>query len=135
MKFSYHPTELAEMRPSHLGSAPIEKSIIDSSGQTYWFSANYRSVFRRHKVIPKWINMAGGYAAYGMLGGNENPAYLPEVERYRRYFLSLDIDFDQIHTRSKVLNSVFFFLNLLKFPLPTLEYNDKGEFIFHPVYF
>jgi len=135
LKFSYHPTDLAEIRPAMLGSGPIEKIIKDYNGQTYWFSANYRSFFKHHNVVPKWINVAGGYAAYGMLGGKENPDYLPYTDRYRRYFLSLDIDFDQIHTRSKVLNSVFFFLNLLKFPLPTLEYNEKGEFAFHPIYF
>ena len=140
MKFSYNPTPLAQLRPDHLGSGNIERIIKDYNGQTYWFSTNYRSIFKGHTIIPKWLNIAGGYGAYGMLGGKENPdtyagQRLPEIERYRRYFLSLDIDFDRIESKNKVVRSVFFFLNLIKVPLPTLEYNSKGEVIFHPIYF
>ena len=135
MKFSYNPTPLAELRPDVLGEGSIERIIKDYNGQTYWFSANYRTIFRNHTFMPKWLNFAGGYSAYGMLGGDANPDYLPKTERYGRYLVSLDIDFDQIKTKSKFVNSVFFFLNLIKIPLPTVEFNDKGETIFHPVYF
>lgn len=135
MKFSYNPSPIAEYRPDVLGEGNLERIIKDYNGQTYWFSLNYNSVFRNHKVIPKWLNIAGGYSAYGMLGGDENPAYLPEVERYRRYLISLDVDFDKIKSKSKVVNSIFYLLNLIKVPFPTVEFNSKGEVIFHPVYF
>lgn len=135
MKFSYNPTPLAQYRPNVLGSGDIERVIKDYNGQTYWFSLNYRSVFKGHDFIPKWLNIAGGYGAYGMLGGETNPSDLPEIERYRKYLFSLDVDFDRIKTKSKFVNSVFFFLNLIKVPFPTLEVNSKGELVFHPVYF
>ena len=141
MKFSYNPTPLAQLRPEHLGSGDMERIIKDYNGHTYWFSANYRSIFKGHHIVPKWLNIAGGYGAYGMLGGKENPDYnntgerLPDIERYRRYFLTLDVDFDRIESKNKFVRSVFFFLNLIKVPMPTLEYNSKGEFVFHPVYF
>lgn len=135
MKFSYNPSPLAEYRPELLGEGSFERIIKDYNGQTYWFSFNYRSFFRRHEIIPEWMNVAGGYSAYGMLGGYSNPEYLPEVERYRRYLVSLDIDFDRVKTKSKFLKSVLFFANMLKLPFPTIEFNEKGEFIFHPIYF
>ena len=135
MKFSYHPTSLAQYRPELLGSGNIERIIKDYNGQTYWFSLNYRSIFKGQSAVPKWLNVAAGYAATGMLGGNSNPTYLPHQDRYRRYFLTLDIDFDKIRTRSRTLNSLFFFLNLIKFPLPTLEFNERGQVLFHPLYF
>ncbi|MEQ8323275.1 MAG: DUF2279 domain-containing protein [Vicingaceae bacterium] len=135
MKFSYHPTNLAQYRPELLGSGGIERIIKDYNGQTYWFSLNYRSLFKGHHAVPKWLSISGGYAAYGMLGGDDNPANFPTTQRYRRYFLSLDINFERIKTRSKMLNSMFFFLDLIKFPLPAIEFNEKGEVVFHPIYF
>lgn len=135
MKFSYNPSPLAQYRPDQLGEGNIERIIKDYNGQTYWASVNYRSVFKNQRIIPKWLNIAGGYGAYGMLGGTENPVNLPEVERYRKYLISLDVDFDRIKTKSKFVKSVFFFLNLIKVPFPTVEFNSKGEVIFHPIYF
>jgi len=140
-KFSYHHTELAAQRPGVLGDTDLSRVVADYNGQTFWLSLNLRSVFKHQKHLPKWLNVAGGYGAYGMLSSENNPviyhdgAILPPVERYRSYYLSLDIDFDQIPTRSKFLKSTFFFLNMLKFPLPTVEFNTLGEQKFHPFFF
>lgn len=135
MKYSYHPTHFAELNPNHLGHQPLEKMIKDYNGHTYWLSVNYRSIFRNHRIVPNWLSISGGYGATGMLGGNSNPPRFDHIDRYQQYFLTLDIDFDKIQTKSKFLKTTFFFLNLLKFPLPTLEFNTNGETIFHPIYF
>jgi len=142
-KFSYHHTELAQLRPGLLGDSDISRVVADYNGQTFWWSLNLRSVFKHQEFLPKWLNVAGGYGAYGMLSAENNPriydrennTYLPPVERYRSYYVSLDIDFDQIPTRSKFLKSTFFFLNMLKVPLPTFEVNTLGERKFHPFFF
>lgn len=142
-KFSYHHTALADMRPNVLGNTDISRVVADYNGQTFWLSLNLRSVFKHQKFLPKWLNFSGGYGAYGMLSAENNPRiydteqqmFLPEVERYRSYYLSLDIDFDQIKTRSKFLKSTFFFLNMIKVPLPTVEFNTLGEQKFHPFFF
>jgi hypothetical protein len=100
-----------------------------------------RSVFEQQNFLPNWLSVAGGYGAYGMLSSETNPNYasdgspLPSIERYRCYYLALDIDFSKIKTNSKFLKSTFFFLNLLKFPLPTVEFNTLGETKFYPFYF
>lgn len=142
-KFSYHHTELAAMRPNVLGNTDLSRVVADYNGQTFWLSLNLRSVFKQQKFLPSWLNVSGGYGAYGMLAAENNPrlydvvnrTYLPEVERYRSYYLSLDIDFDKIKTRSKFLKSTFFFLNMIKVPLPTIEFNTLGEKKFHPFFF
>ncbi|MGB0883017.1 MAG: DUF2279 domain-containing protein [Vicingaceae bacterium] len=140
-KFSYHHTELAAQRPNLLGDSDLSRVVADYNGQTFWWSLNLRSVFKHQEYLPKWLNIAGGYGAYGMLGGESNPRIfkngelLPPVDRYRSYYLSLDIDFTKIQTRSKFLKSTFFFLNLLKVPLPTFEVNTLGERKFHPFFF
>lgn len=142
-KFSYHHTKLAEQRPGLLGDTDISRVVADYNGQTFWWSLNLRSVFKHQEYLPKWLNIAGGYGAYGMLSAETNPrvydfdnnVYLPPVDRYRSYYLSLDIDFTKIQTRSKFLKSTFFFLNLLKVPLPTFEVNTLGERKFHPFFF
>ncbi|MGB0887067.1 MAG: DUF2279 domain-containing protein [Vicingaceae bacterium] len=142
-KFSYHHTTLAQHRPSVLGDSDFSRVVADYNGQTFWLSLNLRSVFKNQSFLPKWLNVSGGYGAYGMLAAENNPpiydnqtrAVLPPIERYRSYYLSLDIDFDKIETRSKFLKSAFFFLNLIKVPLPTVEFNTLGEQKFHPFFF
>jgi hypothetical protein len=49
-------------------------------------------------AIPKWLNVAFGYSAGGMLSEFENPSRIsgvkvPEINRYRQFFLSPDIDY------------------------------------------
>jgi len=141
-KFSYHPTELAKFKPGTLGDSDISRVVEDYNGQTFWLSLNLKSVFKHQKAFPNWLNIAGGYGAYGMLSGETNPTYtyyngilISPIERYRSYYLTLDIDFDKIKTNSRFLRSAFFFLNLLKFPLPTIEFNTLGQTRLHPFFF
>lgn len=139
-KFSYHHTELAQYSPVVLGETDLARVVADYNGQTFWLSLNLRSVFRHQEFLPKWLNISGGYGAYGMFGAENNPErahgmLIPPTERYRSYYLALDLDLDKIETRSKFLKSTFFFLNLIKFPLPTVEFNTLGEQKFHPFFF
>ncbi|MCB0402496.1 MAG: DUF2279 domain-containing protein [Flavobacteriales bacterium] len=140
-KFSYHHTDLAQYRPGVLGGTDFERLVEDYNGQTFWLSTNIRSIFPNKTWIPSWLNIAPGYGAYGMLAGEQNPLYasdgnlLPPIFRQRSYYVSLDIDWDKIPTESKFLKSVFFFLNFIKFPLPTYEVNSFGESRFHAFYF
>jgi hypothetical protein len=142
-KFSYHHTALAQQRPGLLGDTDLSRVVADYNGQTFWLSFNLKAVFKHQKLLPKWLNVAGGYGAYGMLSAENNPriydreqqTFYPPVERYRRYYLSLDIDFEKIETSSKLLKSTFFFLNMIKVPFPTLEMNTLGEQKFHAFFF
>lgn len=140
LKFSYHPTDYAQYRPDVLGSTSLQKVIKDYNGQTYWLSGNIHSFLRKESRFPRWLNVAVGYGAEGMTGGSENVTDyegepVPEFERTRKYFLTLDIDLTRINTRSKVLKGIFTILGFIKIPMPTIEYNSRGKFVFHYLYF
>jgi uncharacterized protein YfiM (DUF2279 family) len=133
-KFSYHETSYANMRPNTLGATPLQRFIKDYNGQTYWLSFNIASLAHLQQ-FPKWLNVSIGYSAkemlYAMPNENNNNGY----HSYAQGFLSLDIDFNRIHTKHAALRALFRGLNLLHMPLPALEYNGRNGFHFHPLYF
>ena len=136
-KFSFHSTQYADYRPDLLGSSTQEQILKDYNGQTYWFSANLHSFAKKSK-IPKWLNLALGYGAEGMIGENEekNSVIFPaKPEKYRQFYLSLDLDLTKINTKSHFLKTVFSVLNTVKIPAPTLEYSPQKGFKFHALYF
>ena len=136
LKYSFHQTKYADMRPERLGENFLEQTLKDYNGQTYWLSANIHSFFKKSKV-PKWLNVAVGYGADGMLTGNDEPdsVLYPNQDRIRQYYLSLDIDLSRIKTNSRVLKSLLSVINFVKIPAPTFEINSKGRLKFHSIYF
>ncbi|MGB1004309.1 MAG: DUF2279 domain-containing protein, partial [Salibacteraceae bacterium] len=131
IKFSYSPSHYAQYRENLLGRTWNERMLKDYNGQTYWLSANIQSFLKNNSKFPKWINVAGGYGAGGMLGGHDNPTEVdgqpvPCFERYKQMYFSMDVDFTRIPTRSKFLKTVFIALSFVKIPFPTIEINEKG---------
>lgn len=107
----------------------ISQFVYDYNGYTYWFSFSPKKIFK-FKKVPKWLNLAIGYGANGMLGEFENKSMykgeeIPSFKRYRQFYLSLDIDFSKIRTKSKFVNKIFDGLSYIKIPLPTLELSNK----------
>ncbi len=138
VKFSYHPTEYADMRPEVLGSTNTERILKDYNGQTYWLSVNPQSFSAQRKIFPGWLNLAFGYSGDGMLGGSSNIGEdfdYSNIPRIRQFFFSPDIDFTRIKTKSKFLNTLFVVLNLVKIPAPTLEVDQTGAVKFYWFYF
>jgi hypothetical protein len=136
-KFSFHTTHYAPARPNVLGSSITEQILKDYNGQTYWLSANLKSFFKTAE-IPKWLNLAVGYGADGMITGNEtsvNNNFLPKHTRFRQFYLSLDVDLTKINTKSHVLKTFFSIFNTIKIPAPTVEINSSGKFSWHAFYF
>jgi hypothetical protein len=135
-KYSFHQTKFAEKRPERLGTNFLEQTIKDYNGQTYWLSANIHS-FTKGGKMPKWLNIAFGYGADGMLTGDEysNTLEFPDQERIRQYYLSLDVDLGRIETNSRLLKSLFNVINFIKIPAPTFEINSNGKMKFHYLYF
>jgi uncharacterized protein YfiM (DUF2279 family) len=135
-KFSFHTTSYAPLRPNVLGSSLSEQLLKDYNGQTYWLSANMGSFFKSTK-IPKWLNVAVGYGAAGMLTGNaENNAinFSFETKRTRQFYLSLDADLTKINTKSHFLRTFFAVFNTIKIPAPTLEISGLHGIKFHYMY-
>lgn len=136
-KFSFHTTPYASARPEVLGSSIPEQILKDYNGQTYWLSANIHS-FAKSSVIPKWLNVAIGYGAEGMITANDefiNTIFLPESKRYRQFYLSLDLDLTKIETKSHFVKTLLTVINCIKIPAPTFEIKGSGGTKFHLLYF
>ena len=146
IKFSYfpynYPPEFTARANDLFGEGGLERILKDYNSQTYWLNANLRSFIPQSR-IPRWLNISIGYNARLMLGGTENvwtdengtEIDRSDVERYRRFFLSVDVDLTRIQTKKKWLKSVFSLFNSIKVPAPALEWNTRGQFIFHGIYF
>ncbi len=136
LKFSFHNTKYAKLRPDKLGENFLQEIIKDYNGQTYWLSTNLHSFFKDSK-IPKWLNIAVGYGVDGLLTGVNEPVdnLFTNQDRIRQYYLSFDVNLSKIKTESKVLKTIFSVLNVIKVPLPTISINSKKRVVFHLFYF
>ncbi len=135
-KFSFHRTVYAPNRPNVLGSGLSDEILKDYNGQTYWLSVNLHSFAKKTK-IPKWLNVAVGYGAEGMVTANDdlvNDLFFPD-QRSRQFYLSLDVDLTKIETKNHFLKTVFSVFNSIKIPAPTLEVNQFGDAKLHIIYF
>jgi hypothetical protein len=140
LKYSFHSTEYNQYRPSVLGKELPETALKDYNGQTYWLSVNLASFSKQKKIFPSWLNVAFGYGADGMTGGASNPTVvngepIPEFQRYRQYYASLDVDLTKIKTRWPLLNGLFKVFGFIKIPAPTVEFNEGGKTKFYFFYF
>lgn len=136
-KFSFHTTHYANLRPEKLGKSFNEQILKDYNGQTYWLSVNLQS-FAKETKIPKWLNLAFGYGADGMLTGNlqnDNTINTQNTEKFRQFYLSFDVNLTKIETKSHFLKTIFSVFNTIKIPAPTLEYSANKGLKAHILYF
>lgn len=137
----HYPAEFRQRRSELFGQGSMERILKDYNGQTYWFSANLHSFFPDSR-LPPWLNVSLGYSSDLMLGGMENSwtnadgqvINRTDISRTRRYYLSADIDLTRIPTRSKLIRTVFFALNSVKIPAPSIEFNSGGKIRLHAIH-
>jgi uncharacterized protein YfiM (DUF2279 family) len=129
-KFSFHQTGFAELRPNVLGDSFVSEMIKDYNGCTYWISADVDKFAK----FPKWLNIAVGYGANGMVYARDNMNQAMGYTAFRQYYLSVDFDLSGIKTKSKFIKSLIFIANAIKIPAPAIEFNRTGVRL-HPLYF
>jgi hypothetical protein len=129
-KFSFHRTAYAPQRPNVLGRGIFEEIIKDYNGQTYWLSADMNKFLR----FPKWLNLAVGYGAEGMLYANDASNINQNLTPYRQYFIGIDFDLTAIKSRHKFVTTLLYVANMIKLPAPTLEIS-QGKVKGHLFYF
>jgi len=136
LKYSFSRTKYASQRPNTLGKGFLEEIIKDYNGQTYWLSVNLHSFFKESK-LPRWLNVAFGYGVDGVLTGNNESVdnMFTNQNQIRQYYLSFDVDLTRIKTNSHVLKTIFSVFNVIKVPLPTIEFNSKNRAVFRLFYF
>lgn len=125
-KFSFWPSEFSKYRPTLLGDSPWNTWLKDYNGQTYWLTSSFRDLGIKSKKWPKWLSVSAGYSGDGMLGGSYNPEFdangnpLPNFDRKREFFLSLDLNFQNIKTKSHFLNAFLKGISFIKVPFPAI---------------
>ncbi len=133
--------DIAQRQKNLFGKSFAEQTLKNYNKQTYWLSVNLYS-FMPESKIPKWLNVAVGYGADGMLGGYENAwthnkhrVSATDVPRTKEFYLSPDIDFTKIKTNKPLLKTLFTVLNIFKMPMPALMFDSRQQLKFYPLYF
>ena len=146
-KFSFHhksysDPSLNQRSDKIFGKSAAERFLKDYNGQTYWLSANIKSFFPQSKC-PAWLQLSVGTGAEGMFGARENIGKdangniifnRTDIKRYRQWYLAPDIDLTKIKTKHKGIKVALNILNIVKFPMPSLEYAN-GRFKLNAVTF
>lgn len=135
LKYNFLPSSFAAYRPDALGVGFWQQALKDYNGQAYWLTSNPRSWGA--DAWPAWLSLAFGYSADGMTGGRENlfPLLdatdpLPDFQRRRQYYLSLDIDLDGLPAKRKWFRAFRRIVSFVKVPLPAIGIASDGEFLY-----
>lgn len=137
MLASTTPLERAE---NLFGTNYFERFLKDYNAQAYWASVNVHSFLPEGNRWPAWLNIALGYGAQNMYGGYANqweknghifslpPSQYP---RYSQIYLGLDVDLPKLRPRQPFLKTLCSVFNIFKIPSPALEFNTRGQVVFH----
>jgi hypothetical protein len=128
-KFSFKQSAYAQIRPSTLGDGFQEEVIKDYNGQTYWLSANIHSFMPEESRFPKWLSIAAGYGADGLISSSSDYVILSDqfsiyYPQQRQFYLGPDIDLWRIRTKKKGLKTLFKAIGFIKLPLPAFLLQD-----------
>lgn len=132
VKFSYSSSGIAQHNPSLLGENNGVRVLKDYNGQKYWLTVSPFSFISKHAKW-NWLCLSVGYGATGMINATVNykPAFdaqgnLLVFERYRKGYLSLDIDLTKIKVKKAWLKKTLSVLNMMKVPFPAIEFSKFG---------
>jgi uncharacterized protein YfiM (DUF2279 family) len=126
LKYSWKPGNLSTLRPELLGRSVAERMLKNYNEQTYWLSFPLNMIFPR---TPRWLCIATGYTADGMLGARTN-SWTSEagilydygyIERYASFKLSLDIDLLALPLKKKWQRKLVGIVRWIKIPAPGIE--------------
>lgn len=127
-KFSFRQTQFPSQRPELLGNGFHEELLKDYNGQSYWLSFDISKFSKTN--FPKWLNIAVGYGATNMVAARDAQSQSLGYNPQRQFYLAVDFDFNEYQFKSKLLNTLMFFINMIHLPAPTLELSDKLKFHF-----
>jgi len=130
-KFSFQRTGYPPLRPDNiLGNGMPSELFKDYNGQTYWLSFDIDKFIK----FPKWLNLAVGYGADGMVYATDSENQAAGYTAIRQYYIGIDFDLSHIKTRSKAINTLIFFVNMIKLPAPAIGFTGN-EVSFKPFQF
>ncbi|MCB9255806.1 MAG: DUF2279 domain-containing protein [Chitinophagales bacterium] len=147
-KYSFHQVkhsdaQLEERATDLYGNGKVERLIKDYNSLAIWLSITPSRFMKNPRPSTSWLALSVGYAGANMYGGfdnsweddNGNLIDRNDIEQYRRFFFSLDVDFEQIPAKKHGWKTLLMVMNIVKAPFPAMEFNTKGEVIFHPMFY
>lgn len=135
LKFGFSPSAFSHLRPNMLGDNYLTSFFKDYNGHTYWINIPIKGL--------KFLCISIGYGADGLIGGHSNQFYSSDnrfhdytnIERVQQFYLSFDIDLDQIEVNSRLYVFIRGFLNSFRIPFPAIELNMNEGIKFHFIKF
>ncbi len=91
--------------------------------------------------LPKWLNIAVGYGADGMISGTSVAFTIMEggcyaaPHRNRQFYLGIDVDLRKIDTGKPFWNKVLKMASFIKIPAPAFGYDKNSGITFYPIYY
>tara|TARA_B110000046_G_scaffold161074_2_gene174578 strand:+ start:26698 stop:27063 length:366 start_codon:yes stop_codon:yes gene_type:complete len=94
LKYSFYPTDYADLRPNVSVSILLEKAFKDYNGQTYWASVNLNAIHSGVKL--RWLSIAFGLGADQMIFADQTSSGFNgnDYTARRKYYISLDADWE-----------------------------------------
>jgi hypothetical protein len=117
-KFWFAPSPYAALRPEKLGRNFAEQLIKDYNGQSYWLSLPLPFIPADYR----WIRVAVGYSATGMVYGNPDQNRRAGYQSRRHFLLGLDLELPvrlQQHKAGKIAG---FLSETFRLPLPAAKW-------------
>jgi len=119
------------------GTSIAERILKDYNAQSYWLSFRPKSVgFCTN--CPEWLALSVGYSADNLFGGFENEWEDGEVfysfnhiPRERSLLIGPDVRFQAIKTKKRGVKILLKFLDVFKFPFPSIELNSESGITFN----
>lgn len=112
-----------------LGDSKLNYWLKDYNGQTFWLTSSLGVWGVTKKKWAKPISIAFGYSADNMLNELDN-SKIPnnlQLNRYKQYYIGLDIDWSQIEVKRKSVKVLFYLLDKVKIPFPSIEISKYGS--------
>ena len=125
-------TNLDQRAASLFTTALASELLKDYNAQKYWLSFHPSSLGAELPWWPSWLNVALGYGGDQLYGGFENEweedgeIFIAPVSRSHQYYASLDIDLTRLKVKNRYLKTILHVLNIVKIPLPALEYHSRN---------
>jgi len=139
-----HPSEVQDRADDLFGTTFGEQFLKDYNATTFWLTVSPGAFIQKEHKFPDWIGVSFGYGGRGMYGGFGNTwcdlddtdlddcpedhinRSAEDIERVREFYLSFDIDFTKIPTKSHALKAFLEIINIIKIPFPALEFNTSS---------
>ena len=132
LKVAWQPSPYARVDSLQdlFGSTWPEWLLKDYNGHSLWLSCRVHSFLPEgsvKRIWPRWLNIAVGYGAEGMIGGyGSDPPAAIAAREYRQYYLGLDLDLAGIKTRSGLLHTLLNVASIIRIPAPALRWDRNG---------